>query len=221
MHDLRRRHRQLLAQTAHARALALVQRRGPTLWQRLVFRASRSTLLVAPVYAVSALFAVPAAALLPSCLLSALPAPLAAAVPFVASLAWPLVRALLVLLLLLVPAAVSTELFLRVVRHYYVEPTYTLGQQWVLTGQGLEPALKPLRQYPRHYSDFNGVEGLFAGHRMKAYRARLGALLPGEALARIPSYRNLAGLQAAVARARSSGGGGGGGDGGCVDGGSA
>lgn len=58
-------------------------------------------------------------------------------------------------------------------------PSHPLGQQWVMTGSGLEPVAKPLSSYPRTGEGLGLKElgGLFPGHRMIAYRWRLANLV--------------------------------------------
>jgi hypothetical protein len=58
-------------------------------------------------------------------------------------------------------------------------PSHPLGQQWVMTGSGLEPVAKPLSSYPRTGEGLGLKElgGLFPGHRMIAYRRRLANLV--------------------------------------------
>lgn len=65
-------------------------------------------------------------------------------------------------------------------------PSHPLGQQWVMTGAGLELVVKPLGAYPQN-ADALGLKelgGLFPGHRMIAYRRRLASLVSQAPLAR-------------------------------------
>jgi hypothetical protein len=57
--------------------------------------------------------------------------------------------------------------------------SHPLGQQWVMTGSGLELVVKPLHAYPRSGEGLGLKElgGLFPGHRMIAYRRRLAVLV--------------------------------------------
>lgn len=56
--------------------------------------------------------------------------------------------------------------------------SHPLGQQWVLTREGLQPADRPLKEYPKCATSLRLRElgGLFPGHRMIAYRRRVVAL---------------------------------------------
>jgi hypothetical protein len=57
--------------------------------------------------------------------------------------------------------------------------SHPLGQQYVMTGAGLEPVDRPLKSYPRSGEglDLKQLGGLFPGHRMIAYRRRMVKLL--------------------------------------------
>lgn len=73
-------------------------------------------------------------------------------------------------------------------------PSHPLGQQWVMTGSGLEPVAKPLTSYPRTGEGLGLKElgGLFPGHRMIAYRRRLANLVsqsPAPAAAAEPAQQ--------------------------------
>ncbi|KIY93352.1 hypothetical protein MNEG_14609 [Monoraphidium neglectum] len=167
----------------------VLQRRGPTWRTRVLWNSARAAALAAP-----SVLTFPAAAAASALL----PASVAAAgAPFAAALA-PLVGMTLPFLLALPPAAVGLELFGVLLRKYAVERTYCIGQQWVLTAQGLEPALKPMDRYPRDWRSFGAVKGFFPGHRMVAYRNRLIKLLPGDRLSRRASARPVAAAAAAA-----------------------
>jgi hypothetical protein len=174
------------AAAARAAAEALMQRRGGrTLRARVLWSGMRAAALAAPhLLSTAAAAAVPAGA---AVLTSLLPAALVAgAAPLVAVFA-PLVGIVLPALLALPPAAVAVEVVGSLIVTFCVPRTYTIGQQWVLTAQGLEPALKPLDQYRRDWAEMGALGGLFPGHRMVAYRNRLVRLLPGERLQRCPA----------------------------------
>jgi hypothetical protein len=168
------------------RAAALLQRRGPSLKERLLWNAARAALLAAPKLAAAAAAALPARALLPA------PQPPAGALAGLCSV-------LSTLLLALPPAAVVFELVCGLVVVFIVPRTYTIGTQWVLTRAGMEPALRPLNQYPRDWDSLKWLGGLWPGHRMCAYRARINGLLPAERLRHCASYRALAKAAAAEA----------------------
>ncbi len=55
--------------------------------------------------------------------------------------------------------------------------THPLGQQLVMTSDGVSELDRPLRTYPRARADLADLGGLFPGHRMIAYRRRLVTLL--------------------------------------------
>jgi hypothetical protein len=57
--------------------------------------------------------------------------------------------------------------------------SHPLGQQYVITGAGLEAVDRPLKSYPRSGEglDLKQLGGLFPGHRMIAYRRRMVTLL--------------------------------------------
>ena len=160
---------------------ALMSRRGAkSLKERVIWSGARAAALATP-------HIVPAAATAAAAAASSLPAAgaLAAAAPAAAALlaaAAPLLGMVLPWLLALPPAAVGVELIGSLIVTFAVPRTYTLGQQWVLHGRGLEPALKPLNKYPRDWSEFGTLGGIFPGHRMVAYRDRLVRLLPGQRL---------------------------------------
>ncbi|GBF95558.1 triacylglycerol lipase [Raphidocelis subcapitata] len=189
------------AALVHARAAALLQRRGPTLRDRFLWNACRAAGLAAPkLLTAAAAAALPLAAslssLLPRALVSALAPPIAAAAP--------LAGAVLPLLLALPPAAVVFEVVCALIVVFVVPRTYTIGTQWVLTKHGLEPALRRLEEYPRDWASLRPIGGLFPGHRMVAYRDRLGKLLPGERLRACPSYRAMDERASAAAAAAAA-----------------
>jgi len=190
-------------QTAHlnARAAALLQRRpGPPLKQRLLWHGARLAALAAPKLAYGT--AAAAAASIFPVASAALPAGvLTVLLPALAALA-PLLFFVFRFFLALPRAAVVFELTCCLIRLFFVPRTYTVGQQWVLTRQGMEPALRALDRYHRDWEEHKSLGGLFPGHRMIAYRNRLSRLLPGKRLMSCSSYRNLV----AVAEGGSSAG---------------
>jgi hypothetical protein len=199
----------LTATEKEAAVEALLQRRGnKSLKERVFWSGARAAALATPHIVTGAAASLPAgaalSALLPASFTAAAAGPLAPFL-FVATL---VVGMILPALLALPPAAVLVEFIGSLIVTFAVPRTYTLGQQWVLTGQGLEPALKPLAQYHRDWTEFGTLGGIFPGHRMIAYRDRLIRLLPGQRLQRLPNSANLARAAAAAAAAAKASAGG-------------
>jgi hypothetical protein len=107
---------------------------------------------------------------------------LAAGVRCSAALAAPQLQAPQLSLLSVLPAALTAPVALaamHLVGKAAVPVSHPLGQQYVMTGSGLEPAMRPLKSYPRNGEGLNlqQLGGLFPGHRMIAYRRRMVKLL--------------------------------------------
>jgi hypothetical protein len=107
---------------------------------------------------------------------------LAAGVRCSAALAAPQLLGPQLSLLSVLPAALTAPVALaamHLVGKAALPVSHPLGQQWVITGAGLEAVDRPLKNYPRSGEglDLKQLGGLFPGHRMIAYRRRMVTLL--------------------------------------------
>lgn len=107
---------------------------------------------------------------------------LAAGVRCSAAIAAPQLLAPQLSLLSMLPAALTAPVALaamHLVGKAALPVSHPLGQQYVMTGSGLEPVVRPLKSYPRSGEGLGlkQLGGMFPGHRMIAYRRRMVTLL--------------------------------------------